>query len=80
MVLSERFDRVIIIEHDTLSDAMVGEPTVFTKGYFDAFRPAAKQITDCAGLLAEARMIKTPQEIERMRLANELAAVGMAYA
>jgi Xaa-Pro aminopeptidase len=35
---------------------------------------------DCAGLLAEVRMIKTPQEVERMRLANELAALGMAYA
>src|SRR5438445_9620071 len=32
-----------------------------------------------APLLAETRMIKTSQEIERMRLANELAAIGMEY-
>ena len=31
---------------------------------------------DAAPLLAEVRAIKTPQEIERMRLANELAALG----
>jgi Xaa-Pro aminopeptidase len=63
-----------------ICDRMVGEPTVFTQGYFDAFRGAARQVVDCAGLLAEVRMIKTPQEIERMRLANELAAAGMEYA
>ncbi len=63
-----------------ICDRMVGEPTVFTQGYFDAFRGAAKQVVDCAGLLAEVRAIKTPQEIGRMRLANELAAVGMEFA
>jgi Xaa-Pro dipeptidase len=71
----------IELQHGSqICDRMVGEPTVFTQGYFDAFRSAAKQVTDCAGLLAEVRMIKTPQEIERMRLANELAALGMEYA
>jgi Xaa-Pro dipeptidase len=63
-----------------ICDRMVGEPTVYTQGYFDAFRGVAKQVTDATGLLAEARMIKTAQEIERMRLANELAALGMEYA
>src|SRR5207244_11659973 len=31
-------------------------------------------------LLAEVRMIKTAQEIERMRFSNELASIGMEYA
>ncbi len=63
-----------------ICDRMVGEPTVFTQGYFDAFRGGVRQLVDCAPLLAEARMIKTPQEIERMKLANELAAAGMHFA
>ena len=63
-----------------ICDRMVGEPTVYTQGYFDAFHGVVKQVIDATGLLAEARMIKTPQEIERMRLANELAALGMEYA
>lgn len=61
-------------------DRMVGEPTVYTHGYFDAFRTVAAQVVDAAPLLAQARMIKTAQEIERMRLANELAALGLDYA
>ncbi len=63
-----------------ICDRMVGEPTVYTQGYFDALRGACKQVVDAAPLLAEVRMIKTDQEIERMRLANELAGVGMEYA
>jgi len=63
-----------------IADRMVGEPTVYTQGYFDAFKSAAREVVDCAPLLAEARMIKTEQEIERMRLANELAALGMEHA
>ncbi len=63
-----------------ICDRMVGEPTVYTQGYFDAFRSACKQVVDATPLLAEVRMIKTPQEIERMRLANELAAIGMEHA
>jgi Xaa-Pro aminopeptidase len=61
-------------------DRMVGEPTVFTQGYFDAFRGVAREVVDCAPLLANARAIKTAQEIERMRLASELAALGMQFA
>ncbi|HYL45517.1 MAG TPA: Xaa-Pro peptidase family protein [Candidatus Limnocylindrales bacterium] len=63
-----------------ICDRMVGEPTGYTQGYFDALRGACKQVVDAAPLLADVRMIKTAQEIERMRLANELAAIGMEYA
>jgi Xaa-Pro aminopeptidase len=63
-----------------ICDRMVGEPTVYTQGYFDTFRKSVTEMLDAAALLAEARMIKTSQEIDRMRLANELAAIGMAYA
>jgi len=52
---------------------MVGEPTTFTAAWFDAFPEAA----DAAPLLARARSLKTEQELERLRLANELAAAAM---
>jgi Xaa-Pro aminopeptidase len=57
------------------SDRMVGEPTTFTRGWFDAFPEAA----DATPVLIEARAVKTPQEIERMRLANEIAAAAMDH-
>jgi Xaa-Pro aminopeptidase len=57
------------------SDRMVGEPTTFTKAWFDAFPDAA----DAAPLLARARMIKTEQEVARMRIANEIAADAMEF-
>jgi Xaa-Pro aminopeptidase len=57
------------------SDRMVGEPTTFTKAWFDAWPGAA----DAAPLLAEARAIKTSQEIERMQLANDIAAAAMEH-
>ena len=57
------------------SDRMVGEPTTYTKAWFDAFPGAA----DATPLLGAARAIKTPQEIERMRLANEIAAAAMDH-
>lgn len=57
------------------SDRMVGEPTTFTKGWFDAF-PGAE---DAAPLLAEARARKTEQEVERCRIANEIAAAAMEH-
>ncbi len=63
-----------------ICDRMVGEPSVYTQAYFDAFRGVARQVVDATPLLADVRAIKTDQEIERMRLANELAAVGMEYA
>jgi Xaa-Pro aminopeptidase len=61
------------------SDRMVGEPTTFTQTYFDSFRKVAREVVDSTPLLTEARAIKTPQEVERMRLANELAALAMDY-
>ena len=57
------------------SDRMVGEPTTYTKGWFDAFPNAV----DATPLLAAARAIKTTQELERMRLANEIAAAAMDH-
>ena len=55
------------------ADRMVGEPTTFPKAWFDAFPDAA----DATPLLAAARAIKSDQELERMRLANEIAAGAM---
>jgi Xaa-Pro aminopeptidase len=57
------------------SDRMVGEPTTFTKGWFDAW-PGAR---DAMPVLNAARAIKTEQEIERMRLANEICAAAMEH-
>jgi Xaa-Pro dipeptidase len=61
------------------ADRMVGEPTTWTQPWFDAFKAVAREVVDASGLLAEARAIKTAQEIERMKLANELAALAMEY-
>jgi Xaa-Pro aminopeptidase len=61
------------------ADRMVGEPTTPTLMYFDAFGEVAGRVVDASPLMNEARSIKTPQEIERMRLANELAALAMEY-
>jgi Xaa-Pro aminopeptidase len=57
------------------SDRMVGEPTTYTKAWFDAFPDA----DDATPLLAGARALKTPQEIERLRLANAIAAAAMEH-
>ena len=57
------------------SDRMVGEPTTFTAAWFEAF-PGAR---DATPLLARARSVKTAQEIERMRLANDIAAAAMEH-
>jgi Xaa-Pro aminopeptidase len=57
------------------SDRMVGEPTTFTAGWFDAF-PGGH---DATPLLTAARARKTDQEIERIRLANEICAAAMEH-
>jgi Xaa-Pro dipeptidase len=57
------------------SDRMVGEPTTFTAAWFDAFPGAA----DATPLLVRARALKTEQELERLRLANEIAAAAMEH-
>jgi Xaa-Pro aminopeptidase len=58
------------------SDRMVGEPTTFTQAWFEAWPEAV----DATPLLVEARAVKTEQELERMRLANEIAAAAMEHA
>ena len=57
------------------TDRMVGEPTTFTGEWFTAFG----NVADATPLLASARSLKTDQEIERMRLANEIAAAAMEH-
>ena len=57
------------------TDRMVGEPTTYTHEFFHAFGAAE----DGTPLLAQARAVKTAQEVERMRLANELAARAMEH-
>ena len=57
------------------ADRMVGEPTTYTHDWFSGFGDAA----DATPLLASARAIKTEQEIERMRLANDIAAAAMEH-
>jgi Xaa-Pro dipeptidase len=57
------------------SDRMVGEPTTFTAAWFDAFPDAA----DATPLLVRARFLKTEQEVERLRLANEISAAAMEH-
>jgi Xaa-Pro aminopeptidase len=57
------------------ADRMVGEPTTFTKAWFDAFPGAA----DATPVLTAARARKTDQEIERVRIANEIAAAAMEH-
>ncbi len=58
------------------SDRMVGEPTTFTHDWFHSF---GTDIADATPLLARARALKTEQELERMRLANEIAAAAMEH-
>jgi Xaa-Pro dipeptidase len=57
------------------SDRMVGEPTTFARAWFDAFPGAA----DATPLLVAARSLKTVQEIERLQLANDIAAAAMEH-
>jgi Xaa-Pro aminopeptidase len=58
------------------SDRMVGEPTTFTSAWFAAW----PQAQDAMAVLNTARAVKTGQEIERMRLANEICAAAMEHA
>jgi Xaa-Pro aminopeptidase len=68
----------VALEHSLgtqASDRMVGEPTTPTAAWFGAW-PNAE---DATPLLAAARAVKTEQEIERMRLANEICAAAMEH-
>jgi Xaa-Pro dipeptidase len=75
--VSARYERVAVeLSGGTqASDRMVGEPTTFGRAWFDAF-PGAE---DATPLLVAARSLKTAQEVERMRLANEIAAAAMEH-
>ena len=75
--VSKEYDRVgLELSLGTqAADRMVGEPTTFTRAWFDAWPEAV----DAAPLLARARAVKTEQELERMRLANEIAARAMEH-
>jgi Xaa-Pro aminopeptidase len=57
------------------ADRMVGEPTTYTAEWFMAFGETA----DAMQVLVPARALKTEQEIERMRLANDIAAAAMEH-
>jgi Xaa-Pro aminopeptidase len=57
------------------SDRMVGEPTTFTRAWFDAF----PQAVDATPLISRARMRKSEQEVARIRIANEIAAEAMEH-
>jgi Xaa-Pro dipeptidase len=61
------------------ADRMVGEPTVYWQGWFDGFGAVASEVADGSPVLARARMIKTAQELERMRLANDIATEAMEH-
>ena len=86
-VLSRTLDAAVAVAHaydrvglelslgTQASDRMVGEPTTFTKAWFDALPDAA----DATGVLARARMLKTEQEIARLRIANEIATQAMHH-
>ena len=57
------------------SDRMVGEPTTFTSGWFAAWPNA----DDAMSVLNVARAVKTRQEVERVRIANAIAADAMEH-
>jgi Xaa-Pro dipeptidase len=57
------------------TDRMVGEPTTFTRSWFEAWLDAG----DAMPVLNAARAIKTAQEIERMQLANDICAAAMEH-
>lgn len=60
-------------------ERMTGEPTVYWKGYFDDLEAAIDDVVDCTPMLTRLRMIKTDQEIERMRITNDLAAEAVQH-
>ncbi len=81
-VLSKRGYRRLGIEasqNAQAADRMAGEPTVYTKAYFGAFDGVAHEVLDATGLLVRARAIKTPLEVERMQIAQELATLGLEH-
>jgi Xaa-Pro aminopeptidase len=61
------------------ADRMVGEPTTYTWEYLKAFDGAAAEVVDACGLLSQARSVKTAQEVERIEIACELAALALEH-
>jgi Xaa-Pro aminopeptidase len=57
------------------SDRLVRPPTTFTQAWFDAWPGAA----DAMPVLNAARAIKSDQEVQRIRLANEICAAAMEH-
>lgn len=77
-VVEERGYRTVGLELSLgtqAADRMVGEPTTFPKAWFDAFPDAV----DAMQVLVPARAIKTPQEVERLQIANDIAAAAMDH-
>lgn len=60
-------------------ERMTGEPTVYWKGYFDDLEAAIDDMVDCTPMLTRLRMIKTSQEVERLRITNDLAAEAVQH-
>ncbi len=60
-------------------ERMTGEPTFYWKGYFDDLEDAIDEVVDCTPMLTRLRMIKTDQEVERLRITNDLAAEAVQY-
>ena len=60
-------------------ERMTGEPTVYWQGYYQALEGIAATVKDCTPLLTRLRMIKTAQEIERIRQCNRLATEAVAH-
>ncbi len=60
-------------------ERMTGEPTVYWKGYFDDLEDAIDEVVDCTPMLTRLRMLKTDQEVERLRITNDLAAEAVQY-
>jgi Xaa-Pro aminopeptidase len=61
------------------ADRMVGEPTLPTADLFTRPGEVAREVVDASGLLAQARAIKTPDEIERMRDAGTIARLALEH-
>ena len=72
---SVRADRTRALLGTQAADKMVGEPTTYTAGWFGAFDGAV----DATPLLSSARAVKTEQELERIQLANDIAAAAMEH-
>src|SRR5512135_359738 len=73
-------------EHFGISEGAVGlEYTFLTQSMLGMLthphaKPAKVLPKDCTHILSELRMVKEPEEIERIRAASKVASIGMAGA